>query len=121
MQIQTISSSASPAWFANEGAVAAVTAPKEEAAPAKQKMKAELHQPTIAELESAAREMNSAMQATNSTNLAFSVDEETQKSVVSVMDSQTGEVIKQYPSKEAIAIAKAIGNIQQGLLLRQRA
>ncbi len=121
MQIQSISSSANPAWFVNEGAVAAVTVPAEDAAPAKQKTKAELHQPTIAELESAVREMNNALQATNSSNLSFSVDEETQKSVVSVMDSQTGEVIKQYPSKEAIAIAKAIGNIQQGLLLKQRA
>jgi flagellar protein FlaG len=106
-------------WFANEGAVAAVAAPRGEAAPVKQS-EVELHQPTVAELENAVRDMNSAMHA-NQSNLAFSVDQDTQQTVVSVTDSQTGEVIKQFPSKEAIAIAKAIGNIQQGLLLKQRA
>ncbi len=119
MLIQNITSVVSSTWFANEGGVTAVAAPKSEPAPAKQPI-AETRKPSVAELESAVRELNQSMKANNS-NLAFAVDPDTQQTVVSVMDSKTGEVIKQFPSKEAIAIAKAIGDIQQGLLLKQQA
>jgi len=119
MLIQHTTSGASNTWFANEGGVSAVAASKSESAPAPQPMP-EMRKPSIAELESAVRELNQSMKANNS-NLAFSVDPDTQQTVVSVKDSKTGEVIKQFPSKEAIAIAKAIGEIQQGLLLKQQA
>ena len=119
MLIQNTTNAVSPMWFASESGVAAVAAPKSESAPVKQPAP-EMRQPSIAELESAVRELNQSMKASNS-NLSFSVDQDTQQTVVSVMDSQTGEVIKQFPSKEAIAISKAIGEIQQGLLLKQKA
>jgi flagellar protein FlaG len=119
MLIQNINSAASSTWFANDGGSAAVAAPKSEPAPA-ERPAPEMRKPSIAELESAVRELNQSMKANNS-NLAFTVDPDTQQTVVSVMDSKTGEVIKQFPSKEAIAIAKAIGDIQQGLLLKQQA
>ncbi len=119
MLIQNITNTVSPTWFASEGGVAAVAAPKSEPAPVKQPV-AEARRPSIAELESAVRELNQSMKA-NHSNLAFSVDQDTQQTIVSVTDSKTGEVIKQFPSKEAIAISKAIGEIQQGLLLKQKA
>lgn len=119
MLIQNITSTASPTWFTNEGGITAVAASRGDPAPAKQPV-AETRQPSVAELENAVRELNQSMKANNS-NLAFSVDPDTEQTVVSVLDSQTGEVIKQFPSKEAIAIAKAIGDIQQGLLLKQKA
>jgi flagellar protein FlaG len=74
----------------------------------------------VAQLESAVHDLNQSMKA-NSSNLAFSIDPDTEQTVVKLMDSSTGELIKQFPSKEAIAIAKAIGDIQQGLLLKQKA
>ncbi len=104
MLIQNISSATSSSWFANEGGSLAVAAPKSEPAPVVRPAP-EMRKPSIAELESAVRELNHSMKESNS-NLAFTV---------------TGEVIKQFPSKEAIAIAKAIGDIQQGLLLKQQA
>jgi flagellar protein FlaG len=119
MLIQNITSTVSSSWFANEGGVKAVAAPQSEPAPVKLPA-AETRKPSVAELESAVRDLNQSMKANNS-NLAFSVDPDTEQTVVSVMDSKTGEVIKQFPSKEAIAIAKAIGDIQQGLLLKQKA
>lgn len=119
MLIQNITSTASSSWFAHEGGVKAVAAPQSEPVPAKRPA-AETRKPSVAELESAVRDLNQSMKANNS-NLAFSVDPDTEQTVVSVMDSKTGEVIKQFPSKEAIAIAKAIGDIQQGLLLKQKA
>jgi len=119
MLIQNTTNTVSPAWFAKEGGVKAVTAPVRESAPVKQTT-VETRRPSIAELDNAVRELNQSLKANNS-NLAFSVDQDTQQTIVSVKDSQTGEVIKQFPSKEAIAISKAIGEIQQGLLLKQKA
>ena len=119
MLIQNINSSVSPTWFANDGSVSAVVAPKGESVPVKQSQP-EGRKPSVAELERAVRDLNQSMKENNS-NLAFVVDPDTEQTVVRVMDSTTGEVIKQFPSKEAIAIAKAIGDIQQGLLLKQKA
>lgn len=53
-------------------------------------------------------------------NLNFSIDEETGKTVVKVMDTQTNEVIRQIPSAEAIDIARTIGKIQ-GTLFNDKA
>lgn len=53
-------------------------------------------------------------------NLRFSIDEETGKTVIKVMDVQTEEVIRQIPSQEAIAIARTLDKIQ-GLLLNDKA
>jgi flagellar protein FlaG len=53
-------------------------------------------------------------------NLKFSIDEETGKMVVRITDAQTQEVIRQIPSKEAINIARAIGEIK-GLLFSDQA
>jgi flagellar protein FlaG len=119
MLIQNINSSVSPAWFANDGGVTAVVTQKSESPPVKQSQP-EVRKPSVAELERAVRDLNQSMKENNS-NLAFVVDPDTEQTVVRVMDSTTGEVIKQFPSKEAIAIAKAIGDIQQGLLLKQKA
>lgn len=53
-------------------------------------------------------------------NLQFSVDDDTGKTVVRIIDSSTNEVIKQFPSEEILAIARSIDKLQ-GLLLRQEA
>jgi flagellar protein FlaG len=37
------------------------------------------------------------------------------------MDSSTGEVIRQYPSEETLAISRNIEHFQQGLLLTKKA
>lgn len=53
-------------------------------------------------------------------NLQFSLDEETGRSVVRVVDSTTNEVIRQFPSEELLAIAKALDKFT-GLMLKQKA
>lgn len=53
-------------------------------------------------------------------NLQFSLDEDTGRTVIKIIDSSTDEVIRQIPSEEIIAIAKALDKLQ-GLLLRQEA
>lgn len=63
--------------------------------------------------------INNTMRMMNS-NLNFSVDEETGMDVVKVVDMDTEEVIRQFPSKEVLAIARALDQLQ-GLLVRDKA
>jgi len=53
-------------------------------------------------------------------NLRFSIDDDTGRTIVKVVDMQTDEVIRQMPSKEVLAISKAIDKLQ-GLLIQQKA
>lgn len=53
-------------------------------------------------------------------NLQFSVDEDTGRTVVKVVDSATKEVIRQIPSEEILSIAKALDKLK-GLLIKQEA
>lgn len=53
-------------------------------------------------------------------DLLFSIDEDTGKTIVRVVDASTDEVIRQIPSEEIISIAKALDKLQ-GLLIQQKA
>jgi len=55
-----------------------------------------------------------------SQSLRFSVDQQTGKTVIKVMDASTDKVIRQIPSEEAMSIAKALDRVQ-GLLLKGKA
>lgn len=48
-------------------------------------------------------------------NLLFMVDKGTGRPIIRVVDSQTNEVIRQIPTEEALAIARALDHMQ-GLL-----
>lgn len=72
------------------------------------------------QLKKAVEEINRAMRQ-SSRNLEFSVDDATSRVVVRLTDTETGEVIRQIPTEETLAIARSIGEFQQGLLLRQQA
>ncbi|HQV89775.1 MAG TPA: flagellar protein FlaG [Nitrosomonas sp.] len=50
----------------------------------------------------------------------MSVDQDTGKTVVKVMDIHTDEVIRQIPTEEAISIARTLDKVQ-GLLLNDKA
>ena len=52
--------------------------------------------------------------------LDFSVDEDTGRVVVKLMDTATNEVLRQIPSEEVLHIAKMLDKLQ-GLLLREKA
>ena len=62
---------------------------------------------------------NEAVKAIKS-ELNFSVDEDTGKTVVRVIDKQSGTLIRQMPSQEMLEIAKALDRLQ-GLLVRNSA
>lgn len=53
------------------------------------------------------------------TTLQFSIDDESDTVVVKVTDKETKEVIKQFPSEEALELAKALDKLK-GLLVQQK-
>ena len=71
-------------------------------------------------------QLNQAIKATKdfvgpiNSSLDFSVDEDTGSVVVKVIDKETKEVIRQFPSEEMLSIAKALDSIK-GLLVKQKA
>lgn len=75
--------------------------------------------PSAEEVKQSVEKINKTIHAMNS-NLQFSVDEDTKKNVVKVVDMQTKDVIRQIPSPEVLAIAKALDKLQ-GLLVRDKA
>ena len=72
-----------------------------------------------ASLEQALKDIEVAVQA-KANNLQFSVDDSTGRTVVRVIDSNTGDTIRQMPSEEALAIARDIERMK-GFLLRDSA
>ena len=82
-----------------------------------------VQQPDAAVAESqvgqALQSINKALQKLSS-NLEFTVDADSNRTIVKVMDTQTQEIIRQMPSVEAIEISKALDKLQ-GLLVKQKA
>lgn len=71
------------------------------------------------ELERAAKTVEKFVEPMTS-QLQFSVDEETGTRVVKVIDRSTKEVIRQIPSEEMLQIARSLERLQ-GLLFRDKA
>jgi len=67
----------------------------------------------------AAHRINEQLRALQQ-GLQFSVDEATGHTVVLVLDSETGQTIRQIPSEEALAISQSLERLQ-GILLKQQA
>lgn len=110
------------ASFANQGAPPTavrqigVALPKTEAAT----FSSAESRPLPEQLQKAVSTINQAMHQANQ-GLEFSFDADTNMSIVKIVDTGTGEVIRQIPSEEVVAIAHAIDQFQQGLLLRAKA
>ncbi|WKJ89673.1 flagellar protein FlaG [Methylomonas montana] len=70
----------------------------------------------------AADQGNNLLQAANR-NLQFKVDDETKELVVKVVDSDSGEVVRQIPAEEMLAFIKRMQELegQQGSVLQDRA
>ena len=75
--------------------------------------------PNADQLKEAVKQINNVVQSM-SNDLKFTVDEETGIRVVTVVDTKTHDVIRQIPSEEVLAIAKALDRLQ-GLIIRQKA
>ncbi len=70
------------------------------------------------QLEAAVKAIN-AMLAPVTNAVTFSIDQDSGKTVVKLLDNQTNEVIRQFPSKEMLAIAKDMTQYK-GLLIFEK-
>jgi flagellar protein FlaG len=120
MMIQTISNAAGAG--AQTPAPAAPAA-KARSAPAQQDAVPVAAQaaaaPEPAELRKVADQINAQLRAL-AQGIRFSVDDDTGRTIVRVLDTETGQVLRQIPSEEMLAISQSLERLQ-GLLLQQEA
>jgi flagellar protein FlaG len=69
--------------------------------------------------QAALQEVNKVMESL-SISVRFQIDPEDQKMVIKVVDQDSGKLIRQFPSEEAVRISKALDNLR-GLLFAQTA
>jgi len=84
--------------------------------------KADKKETSLELVKSAAAQGNSILQATNR-NLEFQVDDSTKKVVVKIVDSKSGDVVRQIPSEDMLAFIKRMQDLEgnQGTMLQDRA
>lgn len=123
MLIQNTSSAVPAHRLTGDSAPVFVATPKTEAASVELQQAVQQNKnppPTAAQVQSAVDTLNKAMKQINA-NVEFSIDEETKRTIIKVVESKTGEVVRQFPSEEILAISRAIDNMQKGLLIKQQA
>jgi len=78
--------------------------------------------PSLEAVQKAADQGNSLMQFVQR-NLQFRVDDSTKEVVVKIVDSQSGDVVRQIPSEEMLAFIRRMQELdgQQGSVLQDRA
>jgi flagellar protein FlaG len=76
--------------------------------------------PSRQQVEAAVDAINRSLQPSDHA-LSFSVDQKSDRIVVKIVDSASGETLRQIPSDEVLAIAESIDRYQKGLLLSQEA
>ncbi len=75
--------------------------------------------PNAEELNKLVEQVNMTLQGRFS-DLKFTVAEGTDINVVRIEDAETGELIRQIPSEAMVAIARALGEAQQGMMFEER-
>jgi flagellar protein FlaG len=77
-------------------------------------------EPTVVEVKQAARQLETFMESMNR-YLEFRVDEDSGRTIVTVKDKSTGEVVRQIPSEEVLRLAHNLGGQSRNGLLNQTA
>jgi flagellar protein FlaG len=75
--------------------------------------------PTQEQLQQSLEKLKQAM-PNKASALQFSLDESSGQTIARIVDGETGELIRQIPSKELLEIAHALDRMQ-GMLLKQKA
>lgn len=71
------------------------------------------------EVKQRVEELNAAMKQ-HASSILFSIDEDSGRTIVKVVDTDTDTVLRQYPSKELLAISKQIDKFQ-GMFIKTQA
>ncbi len=85
-------------------------------------LNAEKKETTLDAVKSAAATGNSIFQASNR-SLEFQVDDSTQKVVVKIIDSKTGDLVRQIPSEDMLEFVKRMKELEgdnQGTMLQDK-
>jgi flagellar protein FlaG len=69
----------------------------------------------VHKIESVTKQIDSFLRSMNK-SLQFRLDESTGRMIVSICDSETGEVIRQVPGEEALRIAQSLESRLSGML-----
>jgi flagellar protein FlaG len=75
--------------------------------------------PSMEKLADAVKNINKALKE-QAQGVEFSIDSETDRTVVKIVDKNTKEVLRQIPNEETLEIARALDKAQ-GLLIREKA
>lgn len=70
------------------------------------------------QLDEAVAALNKFIKPLNSA-IEFSIDEDSGRTLVKVVDTETNDVLRQFPSKEALAISQSLDKFS-GLLVREQ-
>ena len=81
--------------------------------------RAESDHPMESKVKEAVGNLNDFVQRLTRT-LQFSVDEESGRTVIKVVDSQTNQLIRQIPPEEVLVLARNLAN-GEGLILKEQA
>lgn len=96
----------------SSNAVEAVVAPKKVARPDLSENNAQPSQQSIAELKAELTKFNESSQAIQR-SLRFKVDDTTGRNVISVVDRQTNETIRQIPPEELLTLSRRLKEINE--------
>lgn len=77
-------------------------------------------QPAPEQVEKAVESLKQLVESRAPNSLRFSIDDATGKTIVRITDAETGEMIRQIPSEELLAIARSLDSMR-GTLLQQEA
>lgn len=83
-------------------------------------MDARVAEQTAVDLEAAMQRMNAQMMESRRA-LRFQVDESSGRTIVTVLNPETGEIVRQIPSPEMMALARSLEAGGKGAMLQERA
>ena len=74
---------------------------------------------SVEAVEAAVKEMNEFIKPA-SPSIQFSLDKDSGRTIVKMVDTETNKVVRQFPSEEALAISKSLDRLQ-GLTVHMKA
>ena len=120
MKLNTVASAAAGSNATPAPLPGAIDSPRPVPAPPLAQTVESKQQPPGAEAaQQAARRINEFLKS-SSASVEFTVDSQSNRVIVRVVDSATGQLIRQMPSEEMLAISHALDRVT-GLLLEQKA
>ncbi|RZI42076.1 flagellar protein FlaG [Herbaspirillum sp. HC18] len=123
MDIRPVANPAQPGAAVERHAAQAPTTPAQPAVQPSEpaaKVQQPASVPDMNQVAQAVKNINKLLQdAMPPQNLEFTVDEDSERTVVKVVDQKTKEVLRQIPSEEVLQLSKAL-DLSKGLLIRQK-